>query len=220
MSEKWVSGDGRIRLYHGHMEDVLPTLNRTGIGQVLTDPPYGIGDRMQGGTWGAAEKYADFREWDKAPSPETINALCSFAPQVILWGGNYFTLPPSRCWLVWDKSNAVRTMADVELAWTNFDRPAKRYRGHVGVHEHDHPSEKPVALMEWCLSFFDVRGAVLDPYMGSGPVGVACARHGLEYVGIECHGPYYETAVARIQEEIERFPLFAEEPPPTQGRLL
>lgn len=138
-----------VTLYLGDCREILPTLGR--VEAVVTDPPYGIGDRMQGGTWGAAEKYADFRRWDVAPSAENLALLRSLAPAVILWGGNYFDAPAARCWLIWDKANAVRTMADVEMAWTSLDRPAKRFRGSVGVHEWGHPTEKPLDLMTWTI---------------------------------------------------------------------
>lgn len=132
---------------------------------------------MSGGTWGAAAKYADFRAWDKAPTPSHLAQILSMATQSIIWGGNYFGLGPSRCWLVWDKKNAVPTMADCELAWTNLDKPAKRFSWPVGVHSFGHPTEKPVALMDWCVSHVKA-GTVLDPFMGSGTTGVSCANLG------------------------------------------
>lgn len=164
---------GDATLYLGDCLEILPTLGK--VDAVVTDPPYGIGDRMKGVTWGAAEKYADFRQWDEAPHPHTIARLWMMSPRSIIWGGNYFGLPPSRCWLAWDKCNAVPTMADVELAWTSLDRPAKRMSLPVGAHRSGHPTEKPVALMEWCLGFLPDAQTILDPFMGSGTTGVACA---------------------------------------------
>src|SRR3546814_312823 len=88
---------GDCTLYCGDSVGIMPTLAGV-VDAVVTDPPYGIGDRMQGGTWGAAEKYSDFRQWDQAPHPDTIARLCMMAPLgSIVWGGNYFDLPPSRC---------------------------------------------------------------------------------------------------------------------------
>src|SRR5690242_7102098 len=123
-----------ITLYHADCRDVLPTIEAGSVDLVLTDPPYGIGRRMHGGTWGAASKYADFRDWDVAPSDADFSEILDKSPAAIIWGGNYFDLPPSRCWLVWDKQNPVHTMADCELAWTNFDKPVKRISLPVGVH--------------------------------------------------------------------------------------
>lgn len=139
---------GLATLYFADCLTVLPGMRADAV---ITDPPYGIGDRMQGGTWGAAEKYADFREWDKAPTDEALALVRSVAPTTVIWGGNYFSLPPSRCWLIWDKYNAVPTMADIEMAWTNMDKPGKRFRWQVGAHASGHPTEKPVELMRWCV---------------------------------------------------------------------
>ncbi|MDQ5959379.1 MAG: hypothetical protein QG592_458, partial [Pseudomonadota bacterium] len=104
----------------------------------------------------------------------------------------------SRCWLVWDKQNAVPTMADHELAWTNLDRPGKRKSLPVGSHANGHPTEKPVALMEWCLIFVPDAQTILDPFMGSGTTGVACANLGRAFIGIERERKYFDIACERI----------------------
>ena len=190
-----------ITLIHGDCRDVLPWLENTDC--IVTDPPYGIGERMQGGTWGAAAKYGDFRKWDVAPPSDWLIDAIGGRPAIV-WGGNYFSLPPSRCWLTWDKQNAVDTMADVELAWTNFDRPAKRKSLPVGKHQHGHPTEKPLALMKWCLRFTE--GSVLDLYVGSGTTLVAAKQAGRRAIGIEAHEPYCMTACRRLQQSVFAFP--------------
>ena len=185
-----------VTLYLGDCLEILPTLPK--VDAVITDPPYGIGERMQGGTWGAAEKYADFREWDKAPSVEAMALACRAAHIAVIWGGNYFALPPSRCWLIWDKHNAVPTMADIEMAWTNMDKPGKRFRWPVGVHSSGHPTEKPVELMRWCIDRADMPASIVDPYMGSGTTGVACMNLGRKFIGIEIEPRYFEISCERI----------------------
>ena len=197
---------GDCTLYLGDCLEILPTLGK--VDAVVTDPPYGIGDRMQGGTWGAAAKYADFRAWDVAPTPETFATLLEMSDQAVIWGGNYFGLPRSRCWLAWDKQNAVPTMADVELAWTNLERPAKRLSCPVGVHEWGHPTEKPLKLMAWSVGH--TQGDVLDPFMGSGTTGVACVNLGRKFIGIEIERRYFDIAVRRIEEAYRQPRLFAE----------
>ena len=219
MKPTWETNDGAIRLYCADCLNVLPTLEAGSVDACITDPPYGIGDKMQGGTWGAAEKYADFRQWDESPSTELLDAVRRAAPQIILWGANYFHSTPARCWLAWDKSNAVPTMADMELAWTNLDKPAKRYRGQVGVHSHGHPTEKPVGLMLWCLSHVPDAQTILDPFMGSGTTAVACIRKRRRFIGCEKEERYFDISVRRIQQELERFPLL-EPKQPTQRSLL
>lgn len=188
-----------ITIYHGDCRDVLPTLPPVDL--VLTDPPYGIGDRMQGGTWGSAEKYADFRQWDTAPELNTILAAVSKAPIAIVWGGNHFNLPPSRGWLAWDKQNAVRTMSDVELAWTNQDRPAKRFSHPVATHRYGHPSEKPLPLFLWCLMQF-AGDLILDPFVGSGTTLEAAKLSGRRAIGIEINESYCETAANRLRQGV------------------
>jgi site-specific DNA-methyltransferase (adenine-specific)/modification methylase len=195
---------GNATLYCGDCRDILPTLSP--VDAVITDPPYGIGDRMQGGTWGAAAKYADFREWDKAPEPTLLELILGMAPTAIIWGGNYFALPPSRCWLIWDKQNAVPTMSDAELAWTNIDKPVKRLRLPVGVHEHGHPTEKPLRLMQWCINHTE--GSVLDCFMGSGTTGVACTKAGRPFIGIEGRRDYFEIACKRIAAAYDQPDMF------------
>ena len=209
---------GDATLYLGDCLEILPTLGK--VDAVVTDPPYGIGDKMQGGTWGAAAKYSDFRRWDAAPSPDMLARLWVMAPEAIIWGGNYFDLPPGRCWFVWDKCNAVPTMADVELAWTNFDKPAKRFSYPVGVHVHGHPTEKPLALMMWCLRF-TCGETILDPFMGSGTTGVACAKLGRRFIGVEIHEPYFQIACKRIEQAYAQPDMFIAPPAkPKQEALL
>lgn len=211
---------GDATLYLGDCREILPSLGK--VDAVVTDPPYGIGDKMQGGTWGAAEKYADFRRWDAAPTAENLALVCSKGRSVVLWGGNYFDAPAARCWLVWDKFNAVRTMADVEMAWTNLDKPAKRFRGMVGVHEWGHPTEKPLDLMEWCIDQLPPPAAsILDPFMGSGTTGVAAIKLGRKFIGIEIEPKYFDIACRRIEEATRQPDMFIERPaaPLKQGAL-
>jgi site-specific DNA-methyltransferase (adenine-specific)/modification methylase len=193
---------GKAALYLGSCEDILPHLPR--VDAVVTDPPFGLGDRMKGGTWADKEAFKDMPAWDsETPSPELLNTVAGKADRVVMWGGNYFGLPPSRCWLVWDKANAVPTMADVELAWTNLDRPAKRFKGLVGRVECGHPTQKPLELMHWTLGQVDHHGrteTILDPFAGSGTTGVAAIQMGKSFIGIEREPKYFEAMCRRIRE--------------------
>lgn len=194
-----------VTLLLGDCKIIAPTLPRPAA--VISDPPYGLGDKMQGGTWGATATRPDMLEWDQAPPVEAFLAsLCAMSERVVLWGGQYFALPPNRCWLIWQKENAVATMADFEMAWTNLDRPAKRWVGLVGRVEHGHPTEKPLPLMEWCIKVARVPagGLILDPYMGSGTTGVAAVRMGHPFTGIEIEPRYFDTACRRIAAELAR----------------
>jgi site-specific DNA-methyltransferase (adenine-specific) len=193
---------GRATLYLGDCRDILPKLPK--VDAVVTDPPFGLGDRMKGGTWADKQAFKDMPVWDaEAPAPETLQAIVAMSPRCVMWGGNYFGLPPSRCWLVWDKANAVPTMADVELAWTNLDRPAKRFKGLVGRVEYGHPTQKPLDLMCWTIAQVEHHGpaeTILDPFMGSGTTGVAALQMGRKFIGIEREPKYFEAACRRIRE--------------------
>jgi DNA modification methylase len=124
----------------------------------------------------------------------------------IIFGGNYFDLPPSRCWLVWDKQ-VNGEFADCELAWTNLDKPVRRiewmWNGMLrkgGEARNDHPTQKPLEVMRWCVGQLPPTSkTILDPFMGSGTTGMAAVKAGLSFIGIEKHPPYFELACQRIQ---------------------
>lgn len=191
-----------ITIYNADCADVLPTLERFDL--LLTDPPYGHGDRWQGGTWGAAEMYADARQWDQyTPSDELIEMCVDAADAGIVWGGNYFRLPPSRCWLAWEKSSRMPTLADFELAWTSFDKPSKAKREDRNPDgKRCHPTQKPLSLMTWCLKHAGEASTVIDPFMGSGTTLVAAKLAGIRAVGIEINEKYCEAAVKRLAQGV------------------
>jgi hypothetical protein len=153
---------------------------------------------MKGGTWGCSAKYDKMREWD-THAPDLGFLLALSCPSII-WGGNYFALPPSRCWLSWSKTNVVKTMASMELAWTNFDKPAKEWRGKVGTHDTGHPTQKPIELMTWCIDLAGDVQTILDPFAGSGTTAVAAKSLGRKCVCIEREERYCEIAVKRCAQ--------------------
>ena len=186
-----------ITIYHGDCREILPHVTAD---VVVTDPPYGLGNKLSGGTWGSGGIY-----WDRA-TPD-LEFLVSRFDALIVWGGNYFKLPQSRCWLVWRKPDAVKTMADVDLAWTSFDAPSRCFAYSIAAtngERVDHPTQKPVALMRWCLSFAP-EGVILDPFMGSGTTLVAAKQLGRKAIGIEIEERYCEIAAKRLAQEIFDF---------------
>ena len=209
---------GNQRLILGDCLQVMPTLGR--FDAMLTDPPYGLGKRMQGGTWGAKDHNSGFLKWDLV-TPDWLPEAIGATPAIV-WGGNYLPFPPSRCWLIWNKINAVPTMADFEQAWTNLDRPSKRMDLPVGRVEYGHPTQKPLALMEWCLGFLPDAKTILDPFMGSGTTLVACQRMGRQGTGIELDPDYFAIACKRVDEAASQPDLLitAPPPPPVQESLL
>lgn len=205
--------DAAVTIYRGDCSAILPALDRAAL--LLTDPPYGLGDRWSGGTWGANPMYADARRWDRAIDSALLDLLLRAGETVMIWGGNYYALPPSRGFLAWVKDNAVPTMADLEFAWTNLDRPAKAYRSPVNPDgKRFHPTEKPLGLMQWCIRQApgDTRGLVLDPFMGGGTTLRAAKDFGRPAIGIEIEERYCEIAAKRMEQEV--LPLWA---PPTEA---
>lgn len=193
---------GNARLILGDCREILPTLPK--VDAVITDPPYGIADKWKGGSkhgWGKAKGEAELRnDWDEAiPSPETFALILSKCKEAVIWGGNYFPLPPSRCWFVWTKPERNFTLAEAELAWTNRDNVVRVYDGPRSEPDREHPTQKPVALMSWCLNKSNAK-TILDPYMGSGTTGVACMNLGRTFIGIEREPKYFEIALRRIDD--------------------
>lgn len=194
-------GGGRV-IYCGDCRDILPQIPTGAVDLVLTDPPYGLGDKWAGGTWFTRGVYNGSVTWDAEAPQETVAGLVAMGVPAIVWGGNYFTLPPSRCWLVWRKTNNVPTMADCEMAWTNFDKPSRTFERACNGWVRQHPTEKPVGLMRWCMEVAGVQGTVLDPFMGSGTTLRAAKDLGREAIGIEIEERYCEIAANRLAQGV------------------
>jgi len=205
---------GDCRLILGDCMAILPTLGK--VDAVITDPPYGIAHVWKGGFghgWGRARAEAEERnEWDDAaPDADALQLILSKGSQHILWGGNYFALPPSRCWLIWNKPERGFTLAEAEMAWTDFDSVVRVFDAPRSEPDREHPTQKPVALMAWCVK--KTKGIVCDPYMGSGTTGVACARMGREFIGIEQTPRWFNLACRRIEAAYKQGDMFREPPP-------
>jgi DNA modification methylase len=209
-----IIGDARLIL--GDCREVLPTLPR--VDAVVTDPPYGIAITRSNRL--SVSRGFGGQTWDDEPAD--LSWLLPMDVPAIVWGGNYFNLPPTRCPLVWDKDNAGRDFADFEMAWSNLDQVARRFRFRPMNMDggKEHPTQKPIQVMQWCLSFLPDCRTILDPYMGSGTTGVACARLGHSFVGIEISEQFFDIACRRISEAWKQPRLF-EEPrvKPTQEAL-
>jgi site-specific DNA-methyltransferase (adenine-specific) len=208
---------GDATLYCGDCREILPTLGA--VDAVVTDPPYGIGIASN-----PVRQRHQARGWDNAPIPfSTIEMILRQAGEAIIWGGNYYPLPPSRGFLVWDKQQPQDfSLAMCEMAWRSRDCNAKLFSYRVVGYEKLHPTQKPVALMEWCLGFLPNAGTILDPFMGSGTTGVACARLNRKFVGIEIEPTYFDIACRRIEEAQRQKDLFIHLPPaedPADARM-
>lgn len=218
---------GDCTLILGDCLEVMPTFGK--FDAVVTDPPYGVGENDKKiASRGKLAKPVDYGvvDWDRFPAPpEAIALMRSVSKHQIIFGGNYFDLPPSSCWLIWDKRNGTNDFADCELAWTNLDKAVRKidwlWNGMIrkGSDVRIHPTQKPVGVMQWCLSHLPNAKTILDPYFGSCSTGVACIRSGLSFVGIEKNEQYFDAACRRLETEYKSAPdmfVEAEKPKPRE----
>lgn len=214
--------DSACTIYHADCRDVLPGLDKVDL--VLTDPPYGIGE---------AAKRHESRDklckaggygqdnWDNSPfDQDWLNWIIAHAARACVFGGNYYNMAPSSCWLVWDKDNGTNDFADCELVWTNLKQAVRlikyRWKGILQQpgKERDirkHPTQKPLHVIKWVISQADKHGennTILDPFMGSGTTLRAAKDLGRKAIGIEIEEKYCEIAVKRLAQEV--LPLCAE----------
>lgn len=205
---------GAATLYLGDCLEILPKL--PGVGAIVTDPPYGIGRDGQTESSGAhgGRKAYEHKGWDSArPPDELIRLLSSHCKAAVIWGGNYFAdvLPPTGKWLVWDKGQRIN-QSDGELAWTSLPgalRIMTMNRVELMLDGAEHPTQKPVRLMEWTIKQLGDHELIIDPFMGSGSTGVAAMNLGIPFIGIERDPSYFEIAVRRLDDAQRQERLFA-----------
>ena len=186
----------------------------------IVDPPYGIG--MDGGDIGKGvlgpQSTYTKKSWDnQTPTPEYFAELRRVAKNQIIWGGNYFDLPPTPCILVWDKCNGGNDFADCELAWCSFATAVRkfeyRWQGFLqqnmkSKEKRIHPTQKPVALYQWCLERYAKPGdRILDTHLGSGSIAIACHNMGYDLDAWELDPDYHAAAVARFTQHIQQLQL-------------
>ena len=211
MSEKVIIGE--CELWHGDCREILPTLPECDL--ILTDPPYGIGYAATPcvGKNRKSDKH-ESKDWDDETPPDWLFGLMQEkAKTMIVWGGNYYGLPTSRGWLSWFKPDIAPSMGHFELAWTSMDMTCRQFERSIGAMNQEragHPTQKPIKLMEWCMSLAPESDTVCDPFMGSGTTGVACANLGKKFVGIERERKYFDIACERIERAYAQGKLFNE----------
>jgi DNA modification methylase len=201
MADPVIIGDAT--LYCGDCREILPAIKADAC---VTDPPYGIGIAANPVRQAHAKS-----DWDSAPPDQSVFDLIRAATrEQIIWGGNYFGLPPSQGFLIWDKKQPQDfTLAMCEMAWISRQQPAKIWRQSVLSYEKHHPTQKPVPLMEWCLEFIPEARTILDPFMGSGTTGMACAKTQRRFIGIEVDPHYFDVACQRIEAAQREPDMFA-----------
>lgn len=203
-----------IVIFHGDCREAMSVI--PSVDALVTDPPYGIGEaRGKNKSRNHLVPATDYgiSDWDDAPaSPELIEAARSKARWQIIFGGNFFHLPPSPRWLVWDKDNGECDFADCELAWTNLPCAVRMIKWRwAGMLQEDmgnkeprfHPTQKPVFVMRWAISKLPLKAnTILDPFMGSGTTLVAAKLEGRRATGIEKSEAYCEIAANRLRQSV------------------
>ena len=178
----------------------------------IVDPPYGIekftgrsfargGGKMRNNLLNRSEK--KITDWDKTPTKKYFDELFRISKEQIIFGGNYFDLPPYRCVIVWDKCQPFKSFSAVEIAWTSFNKPASIYKFDNRTVDKIHPTQKPVALYRWLLeNYAKPTDKIIDTHLGSGSSAIASYYFGIkQFVGIEIDKEYYNNAVNRIKRE-------------------
>lgn len=176
----------------------------------IVDPPYGIGYENGGRYFNKSQG----KKWDKeTPDKIYFDELFRVSKNQIVWGGNYFDLPPTRCVLAWTKTVELqnRTYSEWEMAWTSFNTVARYYnlkpfqRNGTRIH----PTQKPVKLYEWLLMNYAKDGdKILDTHLGSGSIAIACHNLGFELIACELDKEYYEAAIKILKEHQSQTRLF------------
>lgn len=183
-----------LKIYHGDCLEIMPLLGKVDL--ICTDPPYGINIAAN-----PFRQKHEKQDWDLEPiDKERLAMMREISNDQIIWGGNYFDLPPTQCFLVWDKVQPEDFSSSMcEMAWTSMKKPAKMFKRHVVSYQKWHPTQKPLELMNWCILQNGDSKTILDPFMGVGTTLVACKELNRNGIGIEISRKYCDIAVTRLK---------------------
>ena len=204
---------GKLTLVCADCMDVMRDCDGRLADLAVCDPDYGIDRCLSGGNYMA--RYKDFvGNLGGKPDKTWFDELRRVSGNQVVWGGNYFDfLPPTRCFLIWHKTDGPKNFADCEYAWTSFDANARVFssarnpKGISGTDRRIHNCQKPVQLYMWIYGNYAGNGdRILDTHMGSGSSAIAAYETGHEYVGIEINPDYFDKAVDRVRKHIQTHP--------------
>ena len=180
----------------------------------IVDPPYGLPKDSTHGRGKLKNRILNngsLELWDKQPPPEYFEELRRVSVNQIIWGGNYFDLPPTRGIICWDKCQPWENFSQWEMAWTSFSKPAALFKFDNRTKDKIHPTQKPVELYKWLLSKFAKPGdKILDTHVGSASSLIACYEYGFDFIGFEIDKDYYEAAQKRLQAVMPQVSMFRE----------
>lgn len=207
-----------IELLNIDCMEYMATLPDKAFDLAIVDPPYGIGDALTSGGTGRGWHLmvnSGAEKWDIAPDKKYFDELFRVSKNQIIWGGNYFDLPPTKKPLCWDKIRPnQKNLSEWEMAWTSFDGRAQKFDycangGFLLPEPRIHPTQKPVKLYEWLLGNFAEKGwKILDTHLGSGSSAIAAHYFGFDFVGCELDTNYFEAAKKRFERSTAQLAMF------------
>ncbi len=206
---------GNIKLYNADNMEVMKTFKDKQFDLAIIDPPYGLGKKLAhaGNGKNSQSKFTTefkLKDWDnKIPDSSYFNELMRVSKNQIIWGGNYFPLPPTRCFICWDKMVFIPSMSRIEQAWTSFDKLPQLVQYNNTDPNRIHLTQKPVQLYKWLLQNYAKDGdTILDTHSGSLSIGIACHDMKFDLTAIELDKDYYEQAKQRLFNHQKQLTLF------------
>ena len=200
-----------ISIHLGDCLEAMKEMEDNAYELAIVDPPYGLGNRIYRGGTKECKFHTLFgdNKWDDSTPPrEYFIELFRVSLNQIIWGGNYFDLPPTRTVLCWDKQIGDNNFSMWEMAWTSFDKPSKIYK-ECTARDRIHPTQKPVKLYEWLLDNYAKEGdRILDTHLGSGSIAIACHNRKFNLDAWEIDEEYYNNATKRLKEHMSQIRLF------------
>jgi len=204
-----------INLYNADCLSAMLEMADNQFDLAIVDPPYGIADNTTRGGSGSLKNRvlnlnADkFAKWDKVPTQQYFTELMRVSKNQIIWGGNYFDLPPTRCIICWDKKQPWPNFSQIEMAWTSYNSPAKIFKFDNRTKDKIHPTQKPTKLYAWLLSMYAKEGdTILDTHLGSGSIAIACHDMGFDLTAYEIDEEYFAAASNRLKQHQRQLKLF------------
>jgi site-specific DNA-methyltransferase (adenine-specific) len=171
----------------------------------IVDPPYGLDKKSTHGRGKLKNRClnsGNIQRWDTRPSKEYFEELFRVSKNQIIWGGNYFNLPPTRCIICWDKMQPWPNFSQIEIAWTSFNSPAKIFKYDNRTDDKIHPTQKPISLYAWILKNYAKSGnKIFDSHLGSGSNRIAAYKLGFDFYATEIDKDYFEAQEDRFRRE-------------------
>lgn len=194
-----------VNLYNCDCIDYMKKIEDDAFDLAIVDPPYGLSKGSSNG--GGKLKNRTFNtgniadRWDSKPNGNYFDELFRVSKNQIIWGGNYFNLPPTRGIICWDKVQPWENFSQIEYAWTSFSNPAKLFRFNNKTGGKIHPTQKPIDLYRWLLqTYAEEDDRILDTHLGSGSIAIACDMEGFELTGCEIDEEYYDAMIGRFNK--------------------